>query len=178
MEKNIISDLNIDELIQGYTKDEVNSSFHCIFCSKEFEEGIIYFSRGRNVDAQRAMEEHIYDEHKGPFESLLLLDKEINGLTDIQKTLLKSMYEEEDNKIISEKLDVKSSTVRTHKFKIQESKRQAKILLALLAYIEDNTVMNKDKQLTKDKKDINVLEFGKTFKGNTLHPFFTQVNLK
>lgn len=178
MEKNIISDLNIDQLIQGYMKDETNSFFQCIFCSKEFEEGLIYFSRGRNVNAQRAMEEHIYDEHGGPFESLLLLDKEINGLTDIQKTLLKYMYEEESNKEISEKLDVKASTVRTHKFKIQESKRQAKILLALLAYIENNNVMSKDKQLLKDKKDISTLDLGKTFKGNTLHPFFTQVNLK
>lgn len=182
MEKNIISDLNIDELIQGYTKDENNGSFQCIFCGKEFEEGVVYFYRGRSITAQRAMEEHIYDEHGGPFESLLFLDKEINGLTDIQKNLLLSMYEEEDNKTISEKMDVKASTVRTHKFKIQEAKRQAKILLALFSYIENTKVINKDKQLTKNKKDINVSELGKTFKGNTkgntLHPFFTQVNLK
>lgn len=178
MEKSVISDLNIDELIQGYTKDESNGFYQCIFCGKEFEEGIIYFCRGRNITAQRAIEEHIYDEHGGPFESLLFLDKDINGLTDIQKTLLKSMYEEEDNKSISEKLDVKASTVRAHKFKIQEAKRQAKILLALLTYIENNNVISKDKQLSKNKKDINILKFGETLKGNTLHPFFTQVNLK
>lgn len=176
--KDIITDLNINELIQGYTQDEVIGSYQCIFCSEEFNEGVIYFSRGRNVDAKRAAAEHVYDKHGGPFEGLLLLDREINGLTDIQKTLLKSMYKEEDNKTISEKLDVKGSTVRTHKFKLQQLKREAKIFLALFEYIENNNVISKDRELSKDMEDTDLLDFEQSFKGNVLHPFFAQLNLK
>lgn len=176
--KEIITDLNINELIQGYTKDETKDSYRCIFCSEEFIRGVIYFSRGRNVDAQRATLEHIYDKHGGPFQSLLSLDREINGLTDIQKILLKSMYEDEANKTISERLDVKSSTVRTHKFKLQQLKREAKIFLALFEYIENINVINKDKNLSQNMEEIEEIDFQQSFSGNVLHPFFAQLNLK
>lgn len=44
--KEIITDLNINELIQGYTKDETKDSYKCIFCSEEFIMGVIYFFLG------------------------------------------------------------------------------------------------------------------------------------
>ena len=39
-------------------------------CGERFEEGLIYTSRGRSVSAHRAMQEHLFDEHGGVFESL------------------------------------------------------------------------------------------------------------
>lgn len=176
--RDIITDLNIEELIKGYTKNKTDGSVQCIFCHKEFEAGVIYFSRGRNVDAERAVKEHIYDDHGGPFENLLSLDKEINGLTEIQKTLLRSMYEDEDNRVIGEKMDIKDSTVRTHKFKLQQLKREAKIFLALFAYIEDQDLMKNDNDLLSKKEDRDRVDIEQNFKSNLLHPFFGQLNLK
>lgn len=88
------------------------------------------------------------------------------------------MYEDEANKTISERLDVKSSTVRTHKFKLQQLKREAKIFLALFEYIENINVINKDKNLSQNMEEIEEIDFQQSFSGNVLHPFFAQLNLK
>lgn len=176
--KDIMADLSIDELICGYINNDSKAAYQCVFCSEEFEEGVIYFSRGRNVDAQKAVAEHVYDKHDGPFESLLKLDKDINGLTDVQKVLLTSIYESEDNKMIGERLNIKASTVRAHKFKLQQLKREAKIYLALFAYLEDNNLIQQDENLKKAEASTSMLNFEQSFSGNVLHPFFAQFNLK
>ncbi len=179
--ENVIKDLEVREITNGYVEEEKGSIFRCIFCGETFEKGIIYTSRGRSVDAERAAAEHVYDMHNGPFESLVSLDKQFNGLTDIQKKLLTYMYEGLDNKEISRELDINTATVRTHKFKIQKMKREAKILLALLEFIENEDIMVADMKLSnsdKKKHQIYLEEIRGTFTGNTLHPFFTQFDLK
>lgn len=171
-------ELSTTELSMGYTRSPEEQTFTCIFCGEIFEEGMIYHSRGRMVTAQRAVMEHICDVHEGVFFSLLDLDKQVNGLSDINKEILQGMYLEKDNKQICEEMGINAATVRSHKFNIQKMKREAKILLAVLAQIEDEEILSQRKKLEQARPLEEPPLVKKDFSGNTLHPFFTQYNLK
>lgn len=76
--------------------------------------------------------------------------------------------------------------MRTHKFNIQKMKREARILLAVLNQIEDEDAVNLRKQLEKLRDEERAGGQGadlsdgleRSLTGNSLHPFFTQFNLK
>lgn len=169
-------ELSIEELINGYIKRKENGEIVCIFCGEVFEEGIIYSSHGKMVTAEKAAMEHVKEEHEGSFNALLNLDKQICGLTDIQKNILTNIYEQNDNKIICEKMGISSATVRTHKFNLQKAKREAKILLALVEIVEDENFLIR----TKPRDNSNSIKQNEEpiFTVNSLHPFFTQYKYK
>ena len=155
-----LKELTVSELSSGYYRSKETGQLTCIFCGEAFEEGLIYNSRGRNVTAQRAIAEHIFDRHGGVFHGLIQLDKQINGLSE---------------------LHISTATVRTHKFNIQKTKRQAQILLAILAQIEDEELVAARKQLSDESAEKAPIDFPKPnqdFCRNTLHPFFTTFDLK
>lgn len=181
-----LKELTVEELSRGYVKSKKEGTLICIFCGESFIEGNIYNYAGRMVTAERAMIEHIFDAHGGAFHGLINLDKQINGLSDIQKQILTGMYEEKENRELGEAMDISAATVRTHKFNIQRMKREAGILLAVLNQIEDEDTVNLRKQLEKLRDEEKVggqvadLSDGleRSLTGNSLHPFFTQFNLK
>ena len=131
-------ELTLEELIQGYVRLDEEQAYQCIFCGEKFEEGLIYTSRGRSVSAHRAMQEHLFDEHGGVFESLLEMDKQVNGLSDSQKEVLEGMYRQKDNKALCEAMSISAATVRTHKFNLQKMKREARVFLAIMEQIENS----------------------------------------
>lgn len=173
-------ELTLNELIQGYVWLEDEQSYQCIFCGEKFEEGMIYSSRDKSVNAKRAMQEHLFDEHGGVFECLLNLDKQVNGLSDAQKDILEGMYDEKDNKDMSEELGISAATVRTHKFNLQKMKREARVFLAIMEQIENEEIVATRKHLEPidDANDGHHPQFNGDLSGNLLHPFFTQYNLK
>lgn len=173
-------ELTLEELKSGFIKSEEKRGYVCIFCGEIFEEGLVYQSRGRQVTALRAIEEHIFDEHHGVFHSLLSLDKQINGLSESQRDILKGMYQEKTNKELAGELGISDATVRTHKFNLQKMKREARILLAMLAQIEEEELVQARKQLEADKQEDEkeTVATARKVNGNNLHPFFTQFNLK
>ena len=61
-------ELTLEELTRGYVWSEEEQLYQCIFCGDKFEEGLIYSSRGKSVNALRAMQEHIFDEHGSVFQ--------------------------------------------------------------------------------------------------------------
>lgn len=173
-------ELTVMELASGYMKSEEEHKYTCIFCGETFEEGLIYTSRGRMVTAQQAASEHVYDRHDGPFYGLIGLDKQVSGLSEVQKDVLEGMYLEKDNKALGQELNISPATVRTHKFNLQKMKREAKIFLAVMEQLENSQLIAERKRLASEEKakaDTKELK-GKEFTGNTLHPFFTQFNLK
>lgn len=178
-----IKELTLSELIEGYTTLDNGERYVCIFCGESFEKEMMYQSRGRYVTGKRAVMEHIIDEHGGVFNGLMSLDKQINGFSEMQREILCGMYAEKDNKELAEELDISVATVRTHKFNIQRMKREAKILLACLAQIEDEEIVSIRKKLEEGtlktyappKHD---LDENMSNVGNSLHPFFTQFILK
>ena len=80
--------------------------------------------------------------------------------------------------------NINPATVRTHKFNMQKMKREAKILLALLEQIEDENLVNERRRYRNGNEVTieNVIDklpaITDNFNGNTLHPFFTQMNSK
>ena len=85
-------ELSLEELRRGYVIHR-DGTYTCIFCGTSFETGVIYHSRGRDVTAERAIREHMQEVHSGTFWPMLELDKTLNGLTEVQKTLLSCIYE-------------------------------------------------------------------------------------
>lgn len=178
--ENQFKDLTVTELIRGYTIEEDGNVYRCIFCGETFEKGVIYTFDGRSVDAERACAEHIYKEHEGPFKSLVSLEKSVNGLTDIQKKMMISIHDGMENREISEEMDINSATVRTHKFKMQKLKREARIFLALMEYLENEELKAFEERILAEVADNEEKAKApkREFVGNTLHPFFTNFNLK
>ena len=119
-------ELTVEELTLGYIQSPQEESCTCIFCGEVYEEGIVYRSRGRTVTAERAVKEHIFDRHGGVFHGLLDLDKQVNGLSEIQKDVLTGMYLEKDNKQICEEMGISAATVRSHKFNLQNRNERRK----------------------------------------------------
>ncbi len=177
-------ELTLDEMIRGYIISPEENSYTCIFCGEKYEKGIIYNSRGRMVTANRAMSEHLMDIHGGVFHGLIQLDKQVSGLSDTQKEILEGMYSEKDNKEMGDEMGISAATVRTHKFNIQKMKREAKILLAVMEQIENEELISARKQLEPNvtmasmPAEIQSEQKEKAIRGNNLHPFFTQFNLK
>ncbi len=173
-------ELTLEELTRGYVWSAEAQIYQCIFCGAKFEEGRIYESRGKQVQALRATQEHVYDAHGGVFWSLLELDKQINGLSDTQKDVLAGLYQQKDNKDLCEEMGISAATVRTHKFNLQKMKREARVFLAIMEQIENEEILAARKRLeqTGDTEILHRPGFDPRFNGNTLHPFFTQYNLK
>ena len=173
-------ELTLEELTRGYVWSEEEQLYQCIFCGDKMEEGLIYSSRGKSVNALRAMQEHIFDEHGSVFESLLNLDKQMNGLSDAQKDVLEGLYYEKDNKAIGKEMGISDATVRTYKFNLQKMKRRARIFLAMMEQIENEDFIALRKRLEPEQNVENIRKphFDTQFGANLLHPFFTQYNLK
>lgn len=178
-------DLNIEELVHGYTWSQKNERYMCIFCGEMFEEGVIYPFGSRLMTAERAVKEHVAQQHGNSFACLLSMDKQINGLTQIQKQILHCFYEGKENDEICQLMDITPATVRTHRHNLQRMKREAKILLALMEQMEkedrpplpDRRVETRDEKMVKEK-NINQGNIPVDFSGNSLHPFFTQRKLE
>ena len=173
-------ELTLEELTRGYVWSEEEQLYQCIFCGDKFEEGLIYSSRGKSVNALRAMQEHIFDEHGSVFECLLDLDKQMHGLYDAQKDVLEGLYYEKDNKAIGEEMGISDATVRTYKFNLQKMKRRARIFLAMMEQIENEEIIALRKRLEPEQNVENIRKphFDTQFGANLLHPFFTQYNFK
>ena len=172
-------ELTLEELTRGYVWSE-EQLYQCIFCGDKMEEGLIYSSRGKSVNALRAMQEHIFDEHGSVFECLLNLDEQMNGLSDAQKDVLEGLYYEKDNKAIGKEMGISDATVRTYKFNLQKMKRRARIFLAMMEQIENEDFIALRKRLEPEQNVENIRKphFDTQFGANLLHPFFTQYNLK
>ena len=173
-------ELTLEELTRGYVWSEEEQLYQCIFCGDKMEEGLIYSSRGKSVNALRAMQEHIFDEHGSVFECLLNLDKQMNGLSDAQKDVLEGLYYEKDNKAIGKEMGISDATVRTYKFNLQKMKRRARFFLAMMEQIENEDFIALRKRLEPEQNVENIRKphFDTQFGANLLHPFFTQYNLK
>lgn len=173
-----LKELTIDELRKGYYFNENEQNYICIFCGEIFEEDIIYTCGGKMMSARKAVMTHVQEVHDGSTAQLISMDKQMNGLSETQKTLLQCMYEQKDIKEIAEEMNISAATVRTHRFNLQKSKREAKILLAIIENIENGSKpisrsLREEEQALDNKNSSEQL-----FHLNSLHPFFTQVKFR
>lgn len=172
-------DLSLEDLKRGYIKQDKPTGYRCIFCGEFFEDGVIYSSRERNVLSDKAAQEHVEDIHEGTFQSLIKLDKQISGLSDVQKKVIESLYAQEDVKDIADSMGISPATVRAHKFNLQKMKREAKIFLALMDAVEERAGQLVDKDRNGEENTIEKITGGEEmFNINFLHPFLNQWGIK
>lgn len=180
-------DLTVEELVRGYIWLEREESYTCIYCGKVFEEGVVFPSGPRLLTAEKAAREHVARDHGGSFACLLSMDKQISGLTEIQKNVLQCFYDNRDTEEICRLMGISPATVRTHRHNLQKMKREAKILLALMEQVEgddkrpvpaqvqsDAGLEKREAQQEQLPEEAAVKKIPSGFTGNSLHPFFTQ----
>lgn len=129
---------NTEELKRGYTFE--NEQYTCLVCGQSFQDGFIYkWTEDMMMEAERAIQQHITDKHGTMLDYLLSMNKKYTGLTDVQRTILSKFKDGQSDKEIAKQLDLGStSTIRTHRFKLKEKEKQAKIFLTIMDLLKQS----------------------------------------
>jgi hypothetical protein len=136
----IFEQASLVDIKQGYTYSSDKEQFVCLLCGKTFTDGVIYSDDNQLYQAKRYIKIHIAKEHTSPFHFLLNMDKKFTGLTDHQKSILELFYNGHNDNDIAKKLDISStSTIRNHRFNLREKQKQAKIFLAIMELLAEQT---------------------------------------
>ena len=131
---------SLDEIKQGYLYQEQTDEFVCLICGKSFANGVIYPHQEQLYEARKYIAIHIAKQHGSSFEVLLNLDKKLTGLTDHQKTILELFYTGHTDTEIAKILNTGStSTIRNHRFSLREKQKQAKVFLAIMELLGEQT---------------------------------------
>jgi hypothetical protein len=139
---------SIEELRKGYVLDESKVRFTCLICGAGYVNGIIYPKGTLLMDAEKAVQTHISEEHGSVFDFLLNLNKRYTGLTDTQKEILACLHQGlSDREIVEKQGGGSPSTVRNHRFKLREKEKQAKVFLALMGLLEGREEIEGQDQL-------------------------------
>ena len=126
-----------NEYKTGYTLHE--NTYACLFCGKQYEQGIIYPVADQLLEAKKAIEVHIQAEHGELFYHYLKMGRIYTNLSAGQEEVAMLSYEGlSDNEIMKRVGAASVSTVRNTRFAIREKYKQAKILVALFELMEEN----------------------------------------
>ncbi len=133
---------SLEELKQGYMEDAHAGPFGgfvCLIDGQVFEKGRIYEQDGLYFEAERFVQQHIRLNYVSMFHYLLTLNKKLTGLTELQCNLLQSFYEgKSDAELVAEHGSSKS-TIRNHRFALREKAKQARVLLAIMELLEQQS---------------------------------------
>lgn len=150
-------DIKSNELFWGATIAEVKKGFienekeyKCIICEEVFQKGRIYEIKSELYDAKKAAEIHIEERHGSILEYLLGMNSAFTGVSDVQRELITLIAEGLSDKEVAEKLGVAQSTIRNHRYKLREKEKQAKLFLAMMDLLSQNT----NKNINKLDKDV------------------------
>lgn len=128
---------SIEEVEKGLIKNE--EEYRCILCEEAFQRGQIFEIDSKLYDAKKAAELHVTARHGSMLEYLLGMNPAFTGLSEIQRELLVSMAQGLSDKDIAAKHGVAQSTIRNHRYKLREREKQAKLFLALMNLLAQNT---------------------------------------
>lgn len=139
-----VSDLfwqaSLEDIKQGYTYQQSTDEYICLICGQSFANGIIYPNNDQMYEAKKYIKIHIEESHGSAFNFLLNLDKKLTGLTDHQKTILELFYQGLSDNEVAKSLNTGStSTIRNHRFTLREKQKQAKIFLAIMELLGEQT---------------------------------------
>jgi len=127
---------DIEDIARGWYTEE--GKHVCLACGAEFEQGRIYSVNGEMYDAQGAVQRHVQS-HGGMAAYLLGQELGLTGLSEIQSQLLQLMTAGKSDAEIAKEMGIAQSTVRNHRFKLREKEKQAKMFLALMKAMEQQT---------------------------------------
>jgi len=126
----------VAQLKAGYVENE--TGYTCLCCGRQFEKGIVYPAEGRLYEAERYVRRHIETEHQSPFHFLIRQEKQVSGLSTVQRRLLELSYQGLSDVEIQKELGLGSlSTVRNHRFQLREKERQARVFLAIMELLRE-----------------------------------------
>lgn len=146
----------LEEIKNGY-REEANG-YRCSFCEQLFEKGEIFNIDGRFFDAERAVKIHICKQHGSVFDRLMETDKKQNGLTDVQKQLLRLMKEGNSDKEIAKITSTSASTVRHQRFVFKEKAKQARLFLAMYELALEQAEQPQEEKLVEVHMGANMID--------------------
>lgn len=130
---------SLSEIKQGYVFQESTGKFICLICGESFQDGMIYPDGDSLYEARKFIIHHVATAHQSVFHYLLQLDRKLTGLTEHQKTLLQMFYAGQSDAEVARELNTAASTVRNHRFSLRERQKQAKLFLAIMELLGDQT---------------------------------------
>src|SRR5699024_2469207 len=75
--------------------------------------------------------------HGGSLKALLELPSEITGLSETQKKIMLLLGLDLSDQEIADQLNITKSTIRNHRFKLKEKKKQAQYFIAIMNLLEE-----------------------------------------
>lgn len=137
-----------EEIKKGYIQDA--EKFQCLICGETFTLGRIYQVGPVFYEAKKTVEIHIKENHNSMLEYLLNMNSTFTGISETQNQLIKLFSLGIADKEISNQLGIATSTIRNHRFKLREKEKQAKLFLAIMELLSENT----NKKINKLDKGI------------------------
>lgn len=119
---------------RGWYQD--GQTLYCLYCEQSFTSGEVYPYQEKFLLAETAMTLHLQSDHHGPLLALLNQPRNFSGITEIQQTILTLFAQGLSDVVIAQRLEISSSTVRNHRFKLREKERQAKVFLSIMELLE------------------------------------------
>ena len=160
IEAALFEDYTIDEIKQGFIED--NRGYTCLICGERFEKGEIYSFMGRLYEAKKAIELHIQNKHHSVKDTLLGMDANNIGISELQLQLLNFFAEGLSDKEIAARMNVASSTVRNHRHKLKERERQNKLFISLMELVKKdglgsrgNLSMEKNRECNQEENSMS-----------------------
>ncbi|PZD95652.1 transcriptional regulator [Paenibacillus sambharensis] len=130
----------LDELKQGYIWDPHSAAYHCLICGESYEDGRVYEHEQALYEARRMVAVHMEHAHGSMLAYLLSLDKKATGLTDLQKELIDYFAAGlADADIVKRTSAGSASTIRNHRFALKEKAKQAKLFLAVMELMDQDS---------------------------------------
>lgn len=131
---------DIGDIVRGYCEQE--GGYVCLVCGKRYEQGQVYPMGEAFFDAQGAARRHVQDAHGSMADYLLSQEVSSTGITEIQRQLLSLIAAGKSDADIAREMGIAASTVRNHRFKLREKEKQAKLFLALMTAMEQQTAQS------------------------------------
>ncbi len=134
-------DLVFSDLLRGYSVSSGGPGggmmFSCLFCGRSHEKGLIYRREEELLEAEKAMQLHIRDDHGSVFKALLSAGKEFTGITEAQRRVLELLYEGKSDEEVAHLTGGKAaSTVRNYRFQLRKKRKEALLQSAILELFE------------------------------------------
>ncbi len=145
MENDFFWNASIEEIEKGFIETE--EDFKCLVCEENFIKGRIYQVDGNLYDAKKTAELHINEKHESMLSYLLNMNSNYTGISSSQRAVIELIALGLTDKEIAERLGIANSTIRNHRYKLREKEKQAKLFLATMNLLAQNT-----------NKEINMLD--------------------
>lgn len=122
----------IPDLVRGYREED--EAYFCALCGRRFEKGRIFKVGAEEElhDAFGAVRVHGKAVHGETVDYLLGKSGNLTGLSEMQQRVLQLISQGMEDRVIAKELGIAASTVRSHRYKLREKEKQARLFVALM----------------------------------------------